>query len=41
MRKDVDWICLRIESGGGFCERGNESCDSIKGWEVLDWLNDC
>jgi hypothetical protein len=25
----------------GFCEHGNEPFGSVKGEQLLDWLNDC
>jgi len=33
--------CLRIGTGGGTCECGNEPLGSIKCGEFLDWLRTC
>jgi hypothetical protein len=38
---DMDWINLvqNRNKWRGSCERGNEISDSIKCWEVLEWLH--
>jgi hypothetical protein len=35
----MDWIDLAQDRDQGSCERGNEASDSIKRWEVLEWLH--
>jgi hypothetical protein len=30
-----------MRGGGGFCEQGNESSDSVKGWEFLAYPSNC
>jgi hypothetical protein len=38
----MDWIDVSgQEHGAGSCECGNESSDSIKRGEYLDWLRTC
>jgi hypothetical protein len=36
----IGLVLLRIRTGGGFCEHGNEPSGSIKGGEFLDYLSD-
>jgi hypothetical protein len=35
----IGLIWLRIWTSGRFCEHGIEPSDSIKYWEVLEWLH--
>jgi hypothetical protein len=34
-------VWLRIETVTDFFENGNELSESIKCWELLEWLSDC